>query len=179
MGSESAETSDEAAAEMRLVSALMDGDAMAIGGLYDIYRDRIYSFCLAMLGNRADAEDATAETFIRAIKRSRAIEQPQFFKAWLFRIARNHCIDRSRSKQPIPAMPPPESMCDPDSSVRVAVRAALASLPKKYRDVIILIDLEGFSQPDAAAVIGMRSTSALKQRLYRARRKLRMMLPES
>jgi len=177
--SESSEVTEDPGAELRLVSRLLAGDEGAIGGIYELYRDRIFAFCVAMLGNRQEAEDATGEVFIRLMKRYASIDRPEFFKAWLFRIARNHCIDRTRARRPVPELPTLESMQDRDSSVRVAVRSALALLPKKYREVIILIDLEGFSQPDAAAVIGIRSVTALKQRLYRARRKLRALLPET
>ena len=61
---------DDTLAEKRWLSALARGDPNALGGLYEIYGDKIFRYTYRMLGNRADAEDATAETFLRVLRRA-------------------------------------------------------------------------------------------------------------
>ena len=83
-------------AEKRWLTALAQGDPSALGGLYEMYGERIFRYTYRMLGNRSDAEDATAETFLRVLRRSAELRADGAFRTWLFRIARNLCIDRLR-----------------------------------------------------------------------------------
>lgn len=160
-------------AEKRLLRALAEGDPAAIAAIYELYGERVFRYTLRMLNNRADAEDATAETFLRVIRRSGDLRADGAFNTWLFRIARNLCIDKLRQHQ-LMNLPQDALMSSGEdvTALRVAVREALQDLPKDYREPLILCDLEEISAKDAADVLGI-SVPALKSRLYRGRRALR------
>lgn len=160
-------------AEKRLLRALAEGDPAAMAAIYELYGERVFRYTLRMLNNRADAEDATAETFLRVIRRSGDLRADGAFNTWLFRIARNLCIDKLRQHQ-LMNLPQDALMSSGEdvTALRVAVREALQDLPKDYREPLILCDLEEISAKDAADVLGI-SVPALKSRLYRGRRALR------
>ncbi len=163
----------EESAEKRLLNALADGDPSAVAAIYELYGERIFRYTYRMLNNRSDAEDATAETFLRVIRRSRDLRAEGAFRTWLFRIARNLCIDKMRQHQ-LYELPSDATIGsgEEQAALRLAVRQALQSLPKDYREPLILCDLEDISAREAADVLGI-SVPALKSRLYRGRRALR------
>ncbi|MDX2064150.1 MAG: sigma-70 family RNA polymerase sigma factor [Fimbriimonadaceae bacterium] len=165
--------SRESLAEKKLLRALADGNPEAVGQIYEIYGERIFRFTFRLLGNRSDAEDATAETFLRVLRRSAELRADGAFKTWLFRIARNLCIDKIRQHKLI-ELPPdtPVNGSEERSALRVTVRQALSQLPQDYQDPLILCDLEDFSAQEAADILDI-SVPALKSRLYRGRRSLR------
>ena len=144
-----------------------------MGGLYELYGEKIFRYTLRMLGNRADAEDATAETFLRVLRRSAELRADGAFKTWLFRIARNLCIDKMRQHKLLEL--PAEAQyggTEERAALRVTVQQALKELPLEYREPLILCDLEDISAKEAADTLGI-SVPALKSRLYRGRRALR------
>jgi RNA polymerase sigma-70 factor (ECF subfamily) len=138
-----------------------------------VYGDKIFRYTYRMLGNRTDAEDVTAETFLRVLRRSAELRADGAFRTWLFRIARNLCIDKMRQHKllELPADAHYTGM-EERSALKVAVHQALDELPLDYRDPLVLCDLEEMSAKEAADVLGI-SVPALKSRLYRGRRALR------
>lgn len=160
-------------AEKRWLTALANGDPKALGGLYELYGERIFRYTYRMLGNRADAEDATAETFLRVLRRSTELRADGAFRTWLFRIARNLCIDKLRQHKlmelPLDAQ---YSGSEERATLRVTVQQALDDLPVEYREPLVLCDLEEMAAKEAAEVLKI-SVPALKSRLYRGRRALR------
>jgi RNA polymerase sigma-70 factor (ECF subfamily) len=169
----SGRTREDSIAEKRWLIALAKGDPNAVGGLYEVYGERIYRYTYRMLGNQMDAEDATAETFLRVLKRSGELRADGAFRTWLFRIARNLCIDKMR-QQKLLELPPDArySGTEDRTALKVTVQQALGELPLEYREPLILCDLEDNSAKDAAETLGI-SVPALKSRLYRGRRALR------
>ena len=160
-------------AEKRWLTAVAKGDPAALGGLYEMYGERIFRYTYRMLGNRTDAEDATAETFLRVLRRSAELRADGAFRTWLFRIARNLCIDKLRQHKLIEL--PPDAQYgggEEKTTLRVTVQQALNDLPVEYRDPLVLCDLEDLPAREAAAVLNI-SVPALKSRLYRGRRALR------
>jgi RNA polymerase sigma-70 factor (ECF subfamily) len=81
-----------------LVEASRSGDRHAAAALAHRHLRRIFATCLAMLGNRADAEDATQETFVKGFASLRTLQDRRQFGAWLSQIARNHCRDLLRRR---------------------------------------------------------------------------------
>jgi RNA polymerase sigma-70 factor (ECF subfamily) len=160
-------------AEKRYLVALSEGDQTALGGIYELYGERIFRYTYRMLGNRSDAEDATAETFLRVLRRAAELRADGAFRTWLFRIARNLCIDKLRQHK-LMELPPDaqQSGAEDRHTLRVAVHQALNDLPIEYRDPLVLCDLEEMSAKEAAVVLQI-SVPALKSRLYRGRRALR------
>lgn len=165
--------------EKRWLSALNQGDPNALGGLYELYGERIFRYTFRMLGNRTEAEDATAETFLRVLRRSQELRADGAFRTWIFRIARNLCIDKMR-QQRLMELPPETaySATDDRTTIRLTVRQALSELPVEYQEPLVLCDLEDLAAKEAADVLKI-SVPALKSRLYRGRRALREKLQDS
>jgi RNA polymerase sigma-70 factor, ECF subfamily len=160
-------------AEKRWLTALANGDSSALGGIYELYGERIFRYTYRMLGNRSDAEDATAETFLRVLRRSSELRADGAFRTWIFRIARNLCIDKLRQHKLLEL--PADAQyggSEERSALRVTVQQALADLPIEYRDPLVLCDLEDMPAREAAEILQI-SVPALKSRLYRGRRALR------
>ncbi|MBS1719132.1 MAG: sigma-70 family RNA polymerase sigma factor [Armatimonadetes bacterium] len=167
------DSSQDSLAEKRWLAALARGDADALGGIYEIYGERIFRYTYRMLGNRSDAEDATAETFLRVLRRSNELRADGAFRTWLFRIARNLCIDRLRQHKLIELPPDAQYSGGEDrTAIRVTVHQALSELPVEYREPLVLCDLEDMAAREAAEMLEI-SVPALKSRLYRGRRALR------
>ena len=160
-------------AEKRWLTALANGDPNALGALYEMFGERIFRYAFRMLGNRTDAEDATAETFLRVLRRSAELRADGAFRTWLFRITRNLCIDKLRQHKLMELPPDAQySGSDDRATLRITVQQALADLPTEYREPLVLCDLEDMAAREAAEVLNI-SVPALKSRLYRGRRALR------
>jgi RNA polymerase sigma-70 factor, ECF subfamily len=160
-------------AEKKWLTALAKGDPNALGGIYEMYGERIFRYTYRMLGNRSDAEDATAETFLRVLRRSAELRADGAFRTWLFRIARNLCIDKMRQHKlmELPA-DAQYSGGEEKATLRITIQQALSDLPTEYREPLVLCDLEDMAAREAAEVLKI-SVPALKSRLYRGRRALR------
>lgn len=172
------ETINDSLTEKRWLNALAQGDSSALAGIYDIYGERIFRYAYRMLGNRTDAEDITADTFLRVLKRSHELRADGAFRTWLFRITRNLCIDRMR-QQRLLELPPdtPYNVSDDRGIIRLTVQQALSELPLEYRETLVLCDLEELAAKEAAELLKI-SVPALKSRLYRGRKALRDKLQE-
>lgn len=167
------DASTESLAEKRWLASLAEGDPAALGAIYEVYGERIFRYTYRMLGNRTDAEDATAETFLRVLRRSSELRADGAFKTWLFRIARNLCIDKLRQHRLMDLPPDAQySGAEEKTTLKVTVQQALNDLPIEYREPLIYCDLEEMSAKEAATILKI-SVPALKSRLYRGRRALR------
>lgn len=164
-----------------LVAAFQDGDEFAFVTLYNRYKTPVYAFCAKMLLDRAAAEDALQETFVRVYEHRDRLSRGGAFRSWLFTIARNHCLNvlrKGKWSEPMPEHldpPAPDASTPFDEllrSERVAlVTTYLGELSPEYREVLVLREYQNLSYDEIAAVT--RSTvSAVKSRLFKARRKL-------
>ena len=167
---------------MRQVVA-RDEDAFTL--LVDRYLDGLYSFVLRFCGTREDAEDVAQATFIRVWDRASTWRPGKVkFKTWLFQIARNLCLDEYRKRKDNT-----ESTWDPDDIAiedrlsiekeeRVdALYKALAKLPERQRTAVILCNIKGWSQAEAAEILGC-TVNAIDALLGRGRRALRVSLEQ-
>ena len=165
-----------------LVLAAKAGDASAFGELYERYRDAIYRFCLARTGTSHDAEDLTADVFVKAMKSlDRYQDRGLPFAAFLYRIARNAAIDRSRTlKQPLSVdglLVEPSSKQDVEHEAALAVEksillAALSKLKPEHRDVITMRFIEGYAALEVAQLLG-KTEGAIRTLQHRALERLR------
>ena len=180
---EDAGSSDEAA----LVEAAQN-DPHAFEPLYERYVDRIYRYAYRRVGNHADAEDVTSQTFQQALAGLPGYEWRGVpFGAWLYRIAGNVIARRGRSSNREIAVEDVTSLSQEDADVEVDpaeivaarqendVTKALRQLPLDQQRVIVLRFSQGMKNREIGEVMG-RSEGAVKQLLHRAMIALRATL---
>ena len=149
--------------------------------LYRANRDDVYAYVVTLLGDRAAAEDVTALAFERAYRRRTTFDRRRGEeRAWLFGIARNAALDELRRRRRVATLssePAAEDELSVDDGAevslrRTAVRAALAQLAAREREVVALKFHAGLRNTEIAGVLGV-SESAAGTLLYRAMQKLR------
>ena len=157
-------------------------DPEAFGELYERNCDRIYAFAYARLYSRADAEDATSEVFLKAlrgIRHYRCTEQP--FRAWLYRIAANVVADRYRRHRPTSHLEDAQdsALDSADLAEMILQRAemrtvwaAVDALPRQQRTAVTLRFSADLSNSTIAGVMG-KSRPAIKLLIHRGIRALR------
>jgi len=165
-----------------LVQAAKAGDAATFGELYERYRDAIYRFCLARTGTSHDAEDLTSDVFVKALNSiDRYQDRGLPFAAFLYRIARNAAIDRSRTlKQPLSVdglLQEPASKQNVELEAVFAVEKgilmdALSKLKSEHRDVVVMRFIEGYSALEVAQLLG-KTEGAIRTLQHRALERLR------
>ena len=151
------------------------GEDCAITGDFEEAFDSLFprAFHLArrIVGDDAAAEDVAAEALARAYARWSHVAALPYRDAWVLRVAANLAIDETRRRRPVRA---PAPAADPDDVVtlRVALRAALRSLPRRQRQAVALRYLGGLSDTEVAGALGI-STGSVKTHLHRGRAALR------
>ena len=180
------------------VAAAQAGDEAAFSGLVERYRPELQVHCYRMLGSFEDSEDLTQETFLRAWRKRRGFKGKSSFRAWLYRIATNACLDalarRPRRVLPqseVPWLQPyPDELLDevsttdagPDDvvvskeTIELAFLVAIQHLSPKQRAVLILRDVLGWSAKDTASLLET-SVASVTSALQRARATLKRHLP--
>ena len=160
-------------------------DPEAFGELYERYCERIYAFAYTRLKTRTEAEDATSEVFLKALRGIpgyRRTEQP--FRGWLYRIAANVVVDRYRLPRPTSSLEdaPGSAIQSPDIAEMIVERARMRSvwaavdkLPRHQRMAITLRFSADLSNNIVAGVMG-KSTPAIKQLIHRGVHALRAKL---
>lgn len=145
-----------------------------------------------MTGQQADAEDLVQDTLLRAW-RSISTFDGQHPRAWLLTILRNTHINRNRRQRPVllddpdvtlerhrsttEQMPSAEDLVV-DRTFDAAVEAAVADLPEAFREVLVLVDVNGLSYAAAAQVLGVPEGTVMS-RLHRARKRIRLSLEKA
>ncbi len=133
-----------------------------------------------------DADDILQEVFVRIHRRLGSLRQKDYLSAWLFQITRNAIADHYRSgpeqEQPLADDFDAPASADNDSEeqsgpseLSACVVPMIAALPEKYRDALIMTDLNGMTQQEAASHIGV-SLSGMKSRVQRGRKQIKDML---
>jgi RNA polymerase sigma-70 factor, ECF subfamily len=170
---------NEAVAERMPVVSGTDTETFA--ALYERTFPRVYAYVASLLRDRSAAEDVTAQAFERAYRRRSSYRSRRgSMEAWLFGIARNAALDELRRRKRRASLEiDPEDTSAPSledhaelALRRELVRAALATLDGKERDLIALKFSGGLSNAEIARVLGMSETNA-GTRLHRALTKLR------
>jgi len=164
-----------------LIEAFQAGDEFAFVGIYNRYKAGVYAFCFKMLLDAEMAQDVMQDTFLRVYENRSRLLKTSSFKSWLFTIARNQCLNTLRKSSREIGLEPEAQVAIPTTDTPVArmekseqiqfVSEFLESLQPEYREVLILREYQNLSYEEIAAVT--RSTlSAVKSRLFKARRKL-------
>jgi RNA polymerase sigma-70 factor, ECF subfamily len=187
-----------------VVAAATAGDEDAFAELVESYRRELQVHCYRMLGSFEDSEDVVQETFLRAWRRRETFQGRSTFRAWLYGIATNACLDalerRPRTASAHRGAPPlaevpwlqpypdrlleevPSGDAEPEDEVvaketiELAFIAAIQLLPPRQRAVLIARDVLGWSAAEAAALLDI-SVPAANSALQRARATLKEHLP--
>jgi len=177
-----------------LVTQSLRGDAQAFAELVTRYTTPIFNLAFRLTNDRAEAENVTQETFLRAYKALPRSRTELAFKPWLFQIAVNLCRDLARKKQPAAfselaqeADASPEEAIEDESPLPLdqieerelqrALARAIANLPDIYRVVVTLRYTEELSYEDMAAVLKL-PVNTVRTHLFRAKATLRKSLAE-
>ena len=162
------------------------GDKEAFGQLIGAYQTPVYNLAYRMLNNSGEAEEAAQEAFIRAYTRLDSYNPEHKFSTWMLSITSNYCIDLIRKRralllsidEPLPAHPAlqSEKSKGPESQMvtneqQEMVQDLLQELPEDYRQAVVLRYWYEMSYDEIAEVMNT-TVSAIKSRLFRARRLL-------
>lgn len=172
--------------EGRLLARAQRGDVYAFEALVAMHQQRVYAHCYRLLGNSAEAEDLSAETFVRAYQHLSTLCADPSIVHWLLRVAQNLAYSALRKRATRPtveldelgeqpsAAPSPED-CVIAMHQRDAVRRCLDKMPLKERTAVLMFYLEERPLEEIARVLGCGLAGA-KSRVHRARHRLKALV---
>jgi len=166
--------------EFSLISRLRAGDLDAVDEAYRVFNRRLFGFLARLSRSRELAEDLAEETWLKLVSHARDLRPDTELARWLYTVGRNLYFSYARSRaleagvsagldfwpHSIAGSSPFEDTAANETSRRI--EAALASLPAMYREVLLLVGVEGLTPTEAAVICGVTPES-LRQRLHRAR----------
>src|SRR5499427_4509529 len=178
-------------AEAELIEKAKLGDAQAFQALYEKHKRRVYSLCLRMTSNTAEAEDLTQEAFLQLYRKIATFRGESAFSTWLHRLSVNVVLMHLRKKNlPVVSLEETTQAGEDDtpkkdfgaedlalagSIDRLQLQKAVDDLPPGYRMIFVLHDVEGYEHNEIASIVGC-SIGNSKSQLHKARMKLRDML---
>jgi RNA polymerase sigma-70 factor (ECF subfamily) len=178
----------EAFSEADLLAQAQAGDHRAFAQLYSLHKKRIYSLCMRMVGNAAEAEDMTQEAFLQLHRKISTFRGESAFSTWLHRLAINVVLMQLRKKglslismdeamEPDPKGNSGRGFGARDTTLagsidRLALERAVGNLPAGYRLVFVLHDIEGYEHHEIASMLDC-SVGNSKSQLHKARLSLR------
>ncbi len=174
----------ESLADGALVERVLRGDSRAFDALVRRHDRRAFALAFRLLGHREDAEDVVQESFVAALEALDRFDVTRPFGPWLYRIVVNRSLNarKSRARRSTDVLPEdaPAHTPSPERAAQAAetgrrVRAAVAALPERQRVVMTMIELEGFSGPEVAEILGIPE-GTVRWHLHSARNALRAAL---
>jgi len=176
--------------DAELMTRFKKGDARAFELILARHRRGVFNFCFKMLGDKAAAEDALQEVFLRVVRSAKDWERQAKLTTWIYTIARNHCIDALRKAShrkttsldhalnegeedalPLGDRVPDEEGIGPDrgaesNRMRVVISNAIAALPAEQREVFVMREHAGMPFKDIAAVVGVPENTVKSRMRY-------------
>jgi RNA polymerase sigma-70 factor (ECF subfamily) len=180
--------------ERQLIRRAQGGDPDAFASLYKTHRQKVYSICLRITRERAEAEDCTQEAFLQSFLRLSTFRGESALSTWLYRLTVNVVLMRLRANHRKPvSLEAGSSTAEPGSDLsllnlfpvedlrlagtvdRIALNRALRKLPPGYRTIFVLHDVEGMAHSEIARKLGCTIGNS-KSQLHQARLRLRRLL---
>ena len=165
----------------RLARRAARGDEHAFAAIFDRYHQRLYRYCLAIVGRSEDAQDALQNTMVKALRALPGEERRIELKPWLYRVAHNESIDLLRRRREGPELDPELESAGSSLADEAAVRERLGrllvdleALPERQRGALIMRELAGLDFAEIGTALGT-SGAVARQTLYEARLSLRQM----
>jgi RNA polymerase sigma-70 factor, ECF subfamily len=176
--------------EAEAIEKAKQGDADAFEVLYNLHKRRVYSLCLRMTANTAEAEDLAQEAFLQLFRKIATFRGESAFSTWLHRMAVNVVLMQLRKKGL--AVVPLEETVETEEETpkkelgatatklvgsidRLQLERAIERLPPGYRTIFVLHDVEGYEHNEIAEIVGC-SIGNSKSQLHKARLKMRELL---
>ena len=177
-----------------LVASAQKGEEWAFEALFTQHKQRVYSLCVRMIGNTADAEELTQEAFLQVFRKIHTFRGDSAFSTWLHRVSVNTVLMRLRKKT-VNVTPlddgatgedfdeAPKEYGERDLALagaidRLNLTRAIAQLPSGYRRAFVLHDVQGYEHNEIAQLLGC-SIGNSKSQLHKARMRLRKLLKET
>jgi RNA polymerase sigma-70 factor (ECF subfamily) len=166
--------------EQAFIAAALEGDAAARSWLLRQHSTPVYRFCLRMLGNEEDAQDAAQDTMVKVLRNLHRYRSDWRFSTWVFGIARNTCIDEHRRRkrrrttsevEVVDTKASPLDLTERDLQAH-RLRGALDQLPPLYREVLLLYHFEQLKYREIADLLDLPMGTVMN-RIFRARKRLR------
>lgn len=182
-----------------LVRRILAGEPRAFEALVRAQQDRVYDFCLRMLGDSEEASDVAQDVFVSVHQHLRGFREDARLSTWILRIAKNHCLNRLKYLQRRGRgrshalgevseaalwqaleglggpLPPDQALVEQGDRERLS--GAIARLDAEQRLLVVLRDVEGLSYEEIVQVTGL-AEGTVKSRLHRARTRLAAALEE-
>lgn len=177
-------------ADADLIRRAQDGDANAFASLYEAHRSKVYSLCLRMTNNTAEAEDLTQDAFLQVFRKMATFRGDSALSTWLYRVAVNTVLMHFRKKgltqvsldEPStsegPSLKREQGTVDQrlsGSVDRIAITRAMQELPAGYRTIFVLHEVKGYQHHEIARLLRC-SVGNSKSQLHKAKAKLRELL---
>jgi RNA polymerase sigma-70 factor, ECF subfamily len=180
--------------EAEVISKAQEGDIRCFEMLYARHKRRVFSLCLRMAGNYADAEDFTQEAFLQLYRKIKSFRGESAFSTWLHRLSVNivlmHFGKKGLSEISLQELLEPQQSEEGrpkrelgitdnvlwGSVERVTLERAIEELPPGYRIILVLHDVEGYEHNEIAELLCCSAGNS-KSQLHKARMKLRTLLP--
>jgi RNA polymerase sigma-70 factor, ECF subfamily len=178
-----------------VVRIAQKGDAAAFEQIYRAHSRKVYALCLRMTGNPADAEEYTQDAFLQLFRKIHTFRGDSAFSTWLYRLTVNVVLMKRRKKR-LPSDPIDEN-AEPDRETRIQhskfgvpdlrlngsidrvnLQRAVGQLPRGYKQMFILHDVQGYWHGEIAGILGC-SVGNCKSQLHKARMRLRELLQKA
>ncbi len=177
--------------EHSLVQRAQSGDENAFARLFQLHKKRVYSVCLLMTKDLAEAEDLTQEAFLQVFRSVGSFRGDSAFSTWLYRVAVNTVLMKLRRRKAPPVLSLDEPMSPESPSLRrdvgkgdphlsgaidrIALRRAMRELPDGCRKIFVLHEVEGYQHNEIAQMLDC-SVGNSKSQLHKAKMKMRDLL---
>jgi RNA polymerase sigma-70 factor, ECF subfamily len=167
--------------EAHLIDRARNGDRSAFGALYRAHHRRVYALCRRLVADAGLAEDLTQDVFVKAWRELGGFRGAAQLSTWLHRVAVNTVLSHQRRMRPWLARLRDDEgeaearVHDPSPGAVRDLERAIDRLPRRAREVFVLVDVEGYSHEEAARALGV-AVGTSKAQLHRARGLLREML---
>jgi RNA polymerase sigma-70 factor, ECF subfamily len=177
--------------QLSLVKRAQAGDEQAFGTLFQQHKTRVYSVCLLMTKDVAEAEDLTQEAFLQVFRAIGSFRGEAAFSTWLYRVAVNTVLMRLRRRKSPPTVSLDEPVSTESPSLRrdfgqkdlelsgvvdrIALRRAIQELPEGCRTIFALHEIDGYQHHEIAELLNC-SIGNSKSQLHKAKLKMRDLL---
>ncbi len=169
-------------ADPALLARAREGDDAAVEALLVRHAPRVLRFARSICRDSVLADDIAQDSLVTAARALKDVRADAALSSWFYAVVRSHCRRRNRRGKHAPTellvdvpladhRPGPEALAA-DRELGVSLRGAIAVLDPKYRDVLLLRDVEGLTAPEVAEVLGLQ-VDTVKTRLHRARAAVR------